>query len=123
MTDPRIPDDTRARNAPGDAEDLRAFYDAQATGYAGDDDGRAYGEARRCADALARLATDPTAPLAEFGCGSGLGGLALRAAGFDNIDGFDRSEAMLERAAEKGIYRKLGFLDLSQPLEVESSPE
>ena len=43
----------------------------------------------------------------DFGCGTGLAGLALRIAGFSTIDGVDVSEEMLARAREKGIYRDL----------------
>lgn len=71
----------------------------------------------RCAAALAEAASLPWAPLIELGCGTGLGGLALRAAGFECIDGVDISPQMLERAAAKDIYRTLGAADLSQPLD------
>ncbi|MBK0397951.1 hypothetical protein H0I76_02010 [Limibaculum sp. M0105] len=119
MIAPLIPDESDAPEASDEPEDLRAFYDARASDYEGDAGDPTYAEARRCAEALARFATDQRAPLAEFGCGAGLGGLALRAAGFDCIDGFDGSEEMLERSAEKGIYRSLSTLDLSGPLGVE----
>ena len=71
----------------------------------------------RCAAALAEAASLPWAPVIELGCGTGLGGLALRAAGFECIDGVDISPEMLEHAAAKDIYRTLGPADLSQPLD------
>ena len=54
-----------------------------------------------------------------MGCGTGISGLALKAAGFECIDGYDFSQAMLDQAAPKGIYRNLGIADMSKPLEIE----
>jgi len=43
----------------------------------------------------------------DFGCGTGLSGLALKATGFAQIDGTDISEEMLEKARGRGIYQHL----------------
>lgn len=102
------------------SDEARAFYDAWAEGYEDELAQAGYAAPQRCAAALARFAADRTAPVAEFGCGTGLGGLALRAAGFDCIDGFDLSEAMRARAADKHVYRHLAPIDLAQqPLAIE----
>lgn len=98
-------------------EETRAFYDDWARGYDDELAEAGYETPLRCAEALAAHAALPWAPLADLGCGTGLGGLALRAAGFECLDGFDISDAMLERAREKGIYRNLDRLDLSRPLD------
>lgn len=100
-------------------EAVQGFYDKWAQGYEAEVAENGYVTPQRCADALAEHAADPTAPLVEFGCGTGLGGLALKARGFTTIDGFDFSEEMLAGAREKGIYRSVGFCDLSQPIEME----
>lgn len=71
---------------------------------------------QRCTAALSRFAADKTAPLLDIGCGSGLSGLALRAAGFTTIDGTDFSPEMLALAAKKTVYRALIPGDVSQPL-------
>ncbi|MCL5778763.1 methyltransferase type 11 [Limibaculum sp. FT325] len=97
----------------------RSFYDEQAAECADGPVAEGYETARRCAEALARFVADPTQPVAEIGCGAGLGGLALRAAGFDCIDGFDPSAEMLAGAADRQVYRHLARLDLSQPLALE----
>lgn len=101
----------------GSAQEARAFYDRWAGGYEAELTGAGYMTPRRCAEALAAHAAAPWAPLLEIGCGTGLGGLALQAAGFECIDGFDISEEMLRQAGDKGIYRTLGILDLSRPLD------
>lgn len=94
----------------------RAFYDGWAEGYEAELAEHGYVTPGRAANALAAHAAAPWAPLAEFGCGTGLGGLALAPQGFECIDGFDISEEMLARAEEKGIYRALSQLDMSEPL-------
>lgn len=71
----------------------------------------------RCAEALAGFVQNRAAPLAEFGCGTGLSGAALKAVGFETIDGFDISQGMLDQANAKGFYRNLTILDLSVPFD------
>ncbi len=80
--------------------DWAASYDAEVA-EAG------YATPGRCAKALASVAEDKAAPLIDVGCGTGLGGLALRLEGFETLDGLDLTRAMLDRAAERGIYREL----------------
>ena len=99
-------------------DEARDFYDTWAAGYEEELAEAGYVTPMRAAAALAQFASLPWAPLIEFGCGTGLGGLALRAAGFECLDGFDISAEMLARAEEKqGLYRALGTVDLSQPLD------
>ena len=53
----------------------------------------------------------------DLGCGTGLSGVALRAAGFTAIDGADPSEKMLEAArAREGVYGALHLIDPDAPL-------
>jgi predicted TPR repeat methyltransferase len=77
-----------------------------------------YATPARCAAALARHVDDPTAPLLDIGCGTGLSGLALGAARFTTIDGTDFSAEMLARAEGRGVYRRLFRGDLADPLPV-----
>lgn len=69
----------------------------------------------RTAEALAACEADRSAPVLDIGCGSGLSGLALKAAGFETLDGTDYSDEMLEQARAKGLYRALWQGDLSVP--------
>ncbi len=69
----------------------------------------------RCAKALAEAGADKTSPVLDIGCGSGLSGLALKAQGFEIVDGTDYSEEMLAEARPKNIYRDLWRADLTRP--------
>lgn len=99
-------------------EAARRFYDGWAETYDAEITENGYVTPRRCAEALARFAAAPWAPVMDLGCGTGISGLALREAGFECIDGYDVSEAMLARAEAKGVYRRLGIADLSKPLDI-----
>jgi predicted TPR repeat methyltransferase len=87
------------------------FYDAWAGGYDSELAENGYATPARCAAALAAAGADKASPVLDFGCGTGLSGLALRAEGFTVIDGWDVSEGMLAQARDKGCYRALMRLD------------
>ena len=99
-------------------EEARPFYDDWAARYEAEVAENGYVTPRRCAEALAAHAAMPWAPVMDLACGTGLSGIALRAAGFECIDGYDLSEGMLEEARAKEIYRELHLADLSKPLEI-----
>ena len=46
-------------------------------------------------------------PLLDYGCGTGLSGLALKSVGFAQIDGTDISPEMLAKAEAREIYQHL----------------
>lgn len=95
-------------------------YDAWAATYERELEQNGYVTPKRCARALRRFVTDPSAPLVDLGCGTGLSGVALRDEGFTTIDGLDYSQEMLAIARTKiGVYRGLDRVDLSQPLTYE----
>ena len=55
--------------------------------------------------------------IADVGCGTGLGGKSLTALGYSNIDGFDLSPEMIEKARESGWYTELfDGVNINQPL-------
>ncbi|MDP6689766.1 MAG: class I SAM-dependent methyltransferase, partial [Alphaproteobacteria bacterium] len=56
----------------------------------------------------------------DAGCGTGLTGAALKAAGFSGpIDGIDISQTSLQQAEGHGVYRKLQQADMQQlPLDI-----
>ena len=82
-----------------------AVYADWADKYDADVLGRGYRTPERLATALAAHCA-PDAEILDFGCGTGIGGAALRRAGFDTIDGTDITAEMLEKARARGIYRK-----------------
>ncbi|WP_371055484.1 class I SAM-dependent methyltransferase [Rhodosalinus sp. K401] len=95
-------------------EETRALYDNWAASYDTELGSAGYATPARTAKALAAHMGDRSAPVLDFGCGTGLSGAALRAAGLTTIDGVDVSDEMLAEAQEKGAYRcldRIGFDD------------
>lgn len=88
-------------------EDTRATYATWADTYDADVSALGYAAPARVALALRRAGANPDKPLLDFGCGTGLSGLAFKAAGFAQIDGTDLSSEMLAQARQKGIYQHL----------------
>jgi predicted TPR repeat methyltransferase len=95
----------------GGAEETRSLYDAWADSYDEEVGENGYVTPRRCAEALASFADDFSAPLLDFGCGTGLSGVALARAGFRTIDGVDLSADMLKGAEDKNVYRNLRVIE------------
>lgn len=90
------------------------LYAAWAQSYDAEVGANGYATPRRCADALS-LYLSPSLPVLDIGCGTGLSGAALRAAGFDTIDGTDPNPAMLVQAHKRGVYRHISQTDLADP--------
>ncbi|UXX83704.1 class I SAM-dependent DNA methyltransferase [Roseovarius pelagicus] len=97
------------------ADKTQAHYDAWAATYDAEISENGYATPGRCAAALWAKLPRPDAPILDFGCGTGLSGLALKLAGYRVIDGTDPSVEMLEGARAKNVYRTLSALDLSDP--------
>ncbi|MEP2642211.1 methyltransferase domain-containing protein [Roseobacter sp.] len=89
--------------------DWLADYDAQMHKHG-------YATPSRCAQAACEFITDHTQSVLDFGCGTGLSGMALRSAGFTAIDGVDLSPDMLARAETKQVYRNLSSVGPKGPL-------
>lgn len=102
-----------------DAGSTRALYDDWAASYDAEVAENGYATPGRCAQALARFMPDHSAPVLDFGCGTGLSGLALKLAGFSTIDGMDLSEDMLAQAQEKSIYRNTLLVEPDAPLAID----
>ncbi|MGG7566345.1 class I SAM-dependent DNA methyltransferase [Rhodovulum sp. DZ06] len=119
MTDQTEKTSLSAAYAVETAEDARKLYADWAEGYEAEMRENGYAAPARCAEALARVMTDTSAPVLDLGCGTGLSGAALIEAGFSVVDGTDFSSEMLEVARRKGIYRNLMQGDLENPLQAE----
>lgn len=87
-------------------EETRALYADWASDYESDV-GEGYVTPSRLAQALAVAVPDLTTPVLDFGCGTGLSGMALAAEGFATIDGIDITPEMLDIARSKPCYRTL----------------
>lgn len=71
------------------------------------------------------LADSPSGPVLDVGCGTGVVGSVLGAAGLGPIDGIDISAEMLAKASEKSVdgaplYRNLVEADLTDTIPIES---
>ncbi|WP_121065010.1 class I SAM-dependent DNA methyltransferase [Chachezhania antarctica] len=99
-------------------EETRTLYDEWATGYDSEVGGNGYATPVRCAQALAAHMTDLGAPILDFGCGTGLSGMAFVEQGFITLDGMDLSDEMLAQAQAKDIYRTLTRIEADAPLPV-----
>jgi predicted TPR repeat methyltransferase len=96
---------------PRSVEETRAIYADWAKDYDADVTGAGYETPARLARALAAAGADKTAPVLDFGCGTGLSGQALAAEGFTTIDGTDITPEMVEVARNLGLYRDLSVTD------------
>lgn len=99
-----------------DAASTRALYDDWAASYEAEVGENGYATPGRCAAALKAHVADLSAPILDFGCGTGLSGLALKLAGFEAIDGVDLSAEMLAGARAKNVYRHLDQIEAGAPL-------
>lgn len=88
-------------------EDTKQHYDHWAASYDREIAENGYATPARVAEAVWQFRPDPQAEVLDFGCGTGLSGLALRRVGYQWVDGMDPSERMLEQARAKTAYRAL----------------
>lgn len=100
-------------------EASRAHYQKWASSYDAEVGAHGYATPGRVAEALWSKMPEPQTPVLDYGCGTGLSGEALRAAGFQVIDGIDPTPQMLEGAEAKGIYRKLSTFEITDPKPLE----
>lgn len=97
-------------------EEVQGVYDRFARDYDAAVTENGYATPARLAAMLsAKLPDMRDKPLLDFGCGTGLSGLALAAEGFAVIDGCDPSQAMIDQSRERGVYRHLWSYPLAQP--------
>lgn len=93
--------------SPRPVKETRKVYADWAESYDADVAAWGYATPARIAMALRRTGANVDKGVLDYGCGTGLCGLALRAAGFDVIDGTDISPEMLEKAQAREVYRAL----------------
>ena len=75
-----------------------------------------YPAPRRTAALLQTHLSAPDGAVLDAGCGTGLSGEALRAAGFSGLIGTDVSAESLQVCARKGVYSRLEIANLEEPL-------
>lgn len=112
MAERRFLDNAYGLDSP---DQTQSFYDDWAQTYDAEIAENGYATPRRCASALAAR-TALTLPILDLGCGTGLSGVALAAAGFTTIDGAEPSAGMRVKAEARGVYRKVHAIDPDDPL-------
>lgn len=94
------------------AEDTQKLYNDWAASYDAEVSENGYATPGRTAKALRKVLSETDMPILDFGCGTGLSGLALKLEGFSVIDGIDPNPEMLELARGKDVYRSMTLMDL-----------
>ncbi len=106
----------------GGSGDSRALYDDWAASYERNLQGDyGYVAPGIAVAAFAARCTDRGARILDLGCGTGLVGQALAAAGYGRIDGVDISPGMLGQARAKGVYGDLIEADLTRPFGLDAA--
>ena len=95
--------------------ETRKMYDQWSEVYDRDLVEGEYQQPKRCQLALSRQVANKHISILDVGCGTGLSGLALKQAGFENIDGCDLSDGMLKKAAKLRVYQRLFACNLNEP--------
>ena len=90
---------------PRPVKETIAVYADWAETYDRDVQNRGYKTPERLARALLNF-VEKQKTILDFGCGTGISGNALRAAGFENLHGTDVTAEMLEKASASELYSK-----------------
>lgn len=92
---------------PHTVDETRQIYADWADSYDSDVADWGYATPGRIAMALRRANANIDKATLDYGCGTGLCGMALKAAGFDVVDGTDISPEMLAQAQARDVYRQV----------------
>ena len=108
---------------PTTPDEVQRFYDDWAAGYDAELARWGYDAPVRAASLVSAAvdARSAATTVLDAGCGTGLAGAALRAAGYaGRLYGIDLSPASLEVAAGRGVYDALDVADLQRPLDIDA---
>jgi predicted TPR repeat methyltransferase len=109
------------RNLSRDSDEVARYYDDWAEDYDRTLADWRYEAPERVAEQL-RAELPAAANILDAGCGTGLSGRALAAAGFACIDGMDVSARSIAIARSLGVYRALAQVDMQKlPLPCEDN--
>ena len=78
-----------------------------------------YSGPKETVEVLRKYAKNKNIKIYDAGCGTGLVGVELKKFGYNNYDGADLSQKLLD-LVPKGLYRKLSKVDLNQNIEIEN---
>lgn len=100
-------DDKNQLWTPHTVEETQKIYADWAGSYDADVAQWGYATPGRVAMALRQCGANTVKPVLDYGCGTGLCGMALKTMGFDVIDGTDISMEMLAQAEAREAYRQV----------------
>ncbi|XP_078001195.1 methyltransferase-like protein 27 [Glandiceps talaboti] len=95
------------RNPGMTVQEVKTFYDKWSEEYDKDLESLRWNAPRYAAEGLSKLMTNKDAKILDCAAGTGLVGQELHRLGYKDIDALDLSQAILDQAQEKGIYKKL----------------
>lgn len=99
-------------------EELQTAYKAWAGDYDKDLNDEGYMAPKNTVDILQKYITDKNTTILDAGCGTGMVGTLLHAAGYTAVDGLDYSPDMLKVAEGKSVYGNLSQGDLTARLDI-----
>ncbi len=102
-----------------DVDETQIFYSDWAATYDAEVTANGYATPERCAKALAGFTPEQDLAILDIGCGTGLSGKYLAAAGFSRIDGCDLNAEMLKVAETRKVYDRLWQSNLDDPFPFE----
>ncbi|XP_078000962.1 methyltransferase-like protein 27 isoform X2 [Glandiceps talaboti] len=106
------------RNPGMTAQEVKTFYDKWSEEFDKDLESLRWNAPRYAAEGLSKLMTNKDARILDCAAGTGLVGQELHRLGYKDIDALDMSQAILDQAQEKGIYKKLICAKIgSEPIE------
>jgi len=97
-------------------DELQAFYDDWAREYDVDHETVGCDHHVTAAEVLSRHLPDRAARILDVGAGTGLAGIELRRLGYGDVSAVDFSQAMLDVARERDLYRAYWVMNLNRPL-------
>ncbi len=100
-------DITQSLWTPHTSDEIKEIYASWADSYEADCADWGYATPARIALALRQCGANTEKPALDFGCGTGLSGMALKGVGFQVVDGTDISSEMLAQAETKPAYRQV----------------
>ena len=100
-------------NISGNTEDIANYYDNWSSDYNETLAEWRYDAPEQIA-AMLMTELSPEARILDAGCGTGLSGKALRAAGFETVDGIDVSSSSLEVAGASGAYNTVQQVNMQE---------
>ena len=103
-------------------DEVMKYYDEWGTNNKYDQDmiDWKYTGPKEAVETFKKYANNKEIKIYDAGCGTGLVGAELKKYGYNNFDGADLSQKLLD-LTPKGLYKNLSKVDLNQPLDIKDN--